>query len=155
MNQNILPSNRAVLASVVDPDAYAPATLTSGWVSLVDFGSILAIIAWGTLGSGATINAKLEQASDASGTGVKDISGKAITEVDVTDSPEPHDQQALINCRADELDVDNDFTHVRLSITSTDSNSPQEGSDVAGFVLGLDAKYQPEADAATVAEVIS
>jgi hypothetical protein len=155
MNPNIKPSNRGVLVGVIDPDAYSPATLTTGWISLATFGAILAVIAWGDLGTAASINAKLQQASDSSGTGVKDVTGKAITECDGTDSPIPHNKQALINCRADELDVNNSFTHVRLSITVADQTSPNTAaSDVAGFVLGFDARYQPATDATSVVEVV-
>lgn len=155
MNSNILPSNRAVLAGVIDPDNYAGTTVTTGWVSLKDFGSILALIAWGDLGAGGTVNAKLEQSSDESPMAtVKDVTGKAITEVDSTDSPEPHNKQALINCRADELDVANGYNLVRLSITSA-LGSPEVNSDLFGCVFGLDARYAPETDATSVAEVVS
>lgn len=154
MNPNIKPSNRGVLAAVIDPDAYAPATITTGWVSLATYGYILAALAWGDLGTGATINAKLQQASDSGGTGAKDISGKAITEVDQTDSPIPANQQAVINCRSDELDVANSFTHVRLSVTITSTSSPLAPSDVCAMIFGFDANYQPATDATTVAEVV-
>jgi len=155
MNANIKPSNRGVLVGVIDPDAYAPATLTTGWISLVDFGSVQAIVAWGDLSTLDTINAKLEQASSSGGTGAKAITGKAITEVDSSDSPIPHNKQAVINCRADELDVTNSFTHVRLSITLASTSSPNGTADLAGFVLGFDARYEPESDATTVVEVVA
>lgn len=154
MNPNIKPSNRGVLVGVVDPDRYAPATLTTGWISLATFGAIEAIIAWGDLSTLDTINAKLEQASSSGGTGAKDISGKAITEVDSSDSPIPHNKQAIINCRADELDVNNSFTHVRLSITFASTSSPVSVSYITAMVLGFDARFQPATDATSVVEVV-
>jgi hypothetical protein len=41
---------------------------------------LMAIIL-GVLGAAATVDAKLQQATDTSGTGAKDISGKAITQL--------------------------------------------------------------------------
>ena len=147
-NVNVLPSNEAVLAAVIDPDAYAAATYTTGWVSLVDFEAIQAIIMAGDLGTSATLDAKLEQASDSSGTGAKDITDKAITQL--TQAGTDSNKQAIINCRSEELDVDNDFTHVRLSVTIATATS-----DMGALILGHYARYQPEADASTVDEVVS
>lgn len=147
-NPNILPSDRATLAAVIDPDVLTAATHTSGWVSMVDYDTIQAIVLAGTLGASATLDAKLEQATDSSGTGAKDISGKAITQL--TQAGSDSDKQAIINCRAEELDVDNDFTHVRLSITVATASS-----DGAGLILGHNGRYQPVADASTVDEVVS
>lgn len=148
MNPNILPSNEAVLAGVIDPDAYTAATYTSGWVSMATYEAIQAIIFAGTLGTSATLDAKLEQASDGSGTGAKDITGKAITQL--TQAGTDSDKQAIINCRSDELDVANSFTHVRLSMTIGTATS-----DAGGVILGHYARYQPATDATTVDEVVS
>jgi len=148
MNPNILPSNDAVLAGIIDPDAYAASTVTSGWVSLVTYEAIQAIVMAGTLGSSATIDAKLEQASDSGGTGAKDITGKAITQL--TQAGTDSDKQAIINCRSDELDVANGFTHVRLSMTIGTATS-----DAGGLILGHYARYQPATDLASVDEVVS
>lgn len=154
MNMNIKPSNRGVLMGVIDPDAYAPATYTTGWVSASDFHNFLALISWGTLGTTCTINAKLQQATDSSGTSAKDVSGYAITAVDSTDSPVPHDKQAIINMMSQALDVANGFDYVRLSVTLASTDSPQQTSDAAAYLFGFDGRYNPEADATTVAEVV-
>jgi len=148
MNPNILPSNNAVLAGIIDPDAYAASTVTSGWVSLVTYEAIQAIVMAGTLGSSATLDAKLEQASDSGGTGAKDITGKSITQL--TQAGTDSDKQAIINCRSDELDVANGFTHVRLSMTIGTATS-----DAGGLILGHYARYQPATDLASVDEVVS
>lgn len=148
MNTNVLPSDRAPVVGVIDPDAYAAATYTTGWVSMVEFESIMAVVMAGDLGASATVDAKLEQASDSSGTGAKDITGKAITQL--TKAGTDDNKQAVINCRSEELDVDNDFTHVRLSVTVGTA-----ACDMGAFVLGLDARYQPAADLSSVDEVVS
>lgn len=145
---NILPSDQAVLAAIIDPDAYAASTVTSGWVHMGTYEAIQAIVMAGTLGSSATLDAKLEQATDSSGTGAKDISGKAITQL--TQAGTDSDKQAIINCRSEELDVANGFDYVRLSITV--GTAPSDG---AGLVLGHYPRYAPATDATTVDEVVS
>lgn len=149
MNANLLPSDRAVVAAVIDPDATAAGTVTSGWVHMGTFDTILAIALAGTLGASATFDAKLEQAQDSSGTGAKDITGKAITQLTQAGTDES-DLQSLINCRADELDVANGFDYVRLSITVGTATS-----DAGGLIIGMNARYQPAADAASVTEVVA
>ena len=146
-NVNVLPSDRAVFAGVIDPDAIAAGAVSTGWVSMADFESIQAVVMAGTLGTLATLDGKLQQATDASGTGVKDITGKAITQLTAagTDS----DKQAIINCRAEELDVNNNFTHVRLTMTVAVATS-----DAAGFILGHNPRYAP-VDLASVDEVVA
>ena len=147
-NVAVRPTDRAPLAAAIDPDAYTASTVTSGWVSMVEYLQIMAVVMVGTLGAAATVDAKLEQATDGSGTGAKDITGKAIAQLTKA-APNESDKQAIINCRADELDADNDFTHVRLSITVAVATS-----DAGGLVFGFDAHYAPEAAAASVAEIV-
>lgn len=148
MNPNIKPSDEAVLVGVIDPDLNTAATYTTDWINMGLFEAIQAIILAGALGTSATLDAKLQQATDASGTGVKDITGKAITQL--TEAGTDSDKQAIINCRSDELDVNNGFSHVRLSMTVAVASS-----DSAVIVLGHHARYQPATDLATVDEVIS
>lgn len=149
MNSNILPSNRAVLAGIIDPDVHTAAAYNSGWVSMATYETVQAIVMAGTLGTNATIDGKLQQASDASGTGAKDITGKAITQITQA-ATDQSDTQAIINCRSDELDVANSFTHVRLVMTVGTATS-----DAGAVILGHDARYQPATDLASVGEVIS
>lgn len=147
-NPNLLASQKAVLAGVVDPDALTAATHDSGWIDMALFEQIQAIIAVGTLGTNATVDAKLQQATDAAGAGAKDIAGKAITQL--TQAGADSDKQAIINCRSEELDVNNSFTHVRLRITVAVATS-----DGGAVVLGHAARYQVADDLASVAEVVA
>jgi hypothetical protein len=55
-------------------------------------------------------HAKFQQATDASGTNAKDITGKAITQI-VTAN-----KQAEINLMAEELDIANNFNYIQLSV---------------------------------------
>jgi len=108
-----------------------------------------AIVMAGTLGSSATFDAKLEEATDDSGTGVQDITGKAITQLTQADTDES-DQQAIINLANPELT--DGFTHFRLTISVGTA-----ASDGGAVVLGFDERYGPanENDAASVAEIVA
>ncbi len=147
MNPNIKPSEAAVLGDAIDPQSLAPGAVSTAWISLAMFGAIQAIILAGALGAAATVDAKLEQAKDAAGTGAKDVAGKAITQL--TKAGGDDNKQAIINCRSEELDVNGDFTHVRLTITVGAA-----ASEVSGAILGHYARY-PQDAVASVAEVVS
>lgn len=147
---NVKPSDRVAIVGVIDPDVTTASTVTTGWIDMAKFGAIMAIVMAGTLGSSATLDAKLEQASDSSGTGAKDITGKAITQL--TQAGTDSDKQAIINCFQQDLDIANGFTHVRLSLTVGTATS-----DAGAIVLGFDpVKGQANlSDAATVDEIVA
>ncbi len=145
MHANILPSDRARLMAVIDPDAYGTGTEVSGWVEASEFENFMAAIMAGDLGTSATIDAKIEEAEDGSGTNAQDLSGKAITQL--TDGDSDSNKQALINVRQDELSAG--FTHIRVSLTVGTASS-----DAAAVLFGFDARYEPETDATTVDEIV-
>lgn len=143
-------SQRAAVAAVIDPDAYGAATYTTGWIAAADANRYMAIVMAGTLGSSATLDAKLEQATSAAGAGAKDITGKAITQL--TQAGTDSDKQAIINLRADELDLLNGFTHFRLSMTVGTATS-----DAGAILLAFDHRYGPASDndIAAVDEIVA
>ena len=144
MNPNLLPSSVAQLAAAINPGAQAVGSASSGWVKMANFANLMVIIAAGTLGASGTVDAKIEQATDASGTGVKDVSGKAITQITTSD------KQAIINLSADDLDSNNGFLYARVTVTVGTADS-----DVAAMALGFDARYQPGSQVSSVLEVVS
>lgn len=89
-------------------------TAATGWISVANHHGLLAIVQTGVLGTGATVDAKLQQAQDASGTGSKDITGKAITQIVKATGD---NKQALINVKPEDLDTVSGFGFVRLSVT--------------------------------------
>lgn len=147
---NMLPSEAMAVLGSVDPDVLTAAAHSSGWISAADFHSYAAIVQAGTLGSSATMDAKIEQATDASGTGAKDLTGAAITQL--TQAGSDSDKQAIIQFRPEDLDVDNSFTHFRLTITVATASS-----DGGGLVLGCGPKHGPASDfdASTVDEIVT
>jgi len=144
------PSEIVAVLGAIDPDANTAATHSTGWISMSNFQALLAIIMAGTLGRSAKLNAKLQQATSASGTGAKDIPGAAITEL--TQAGSDNDKQAIIECWAENLDLANNFTYVRLSMTVAVATS-----DCGAVVLGMNPRYGPASDhdAETVDEIVT
>lgn len=145
------PSDEIATVATIDPDAYGTGTYTSDWVDMTAFNRLMAVVMCGTLGTNATIDAKLEQAQDDSGTGAKDIDGSDITQITQAGTDQS-DTQAIIEAWAEDIDAENDFTHVRLSITVGTATS-----DAGGIVLGMGARYGPASDhdLASVGEIVT
>lgn len=145
------PSDRVALAATIDPDVYSAAAHVSDYVAMADFEKIMAVACAGTLGGGATFDAKLVQATNGSGAGSKDIAEKSIVQLTQAGTDDS-DKQAIINCIAEELDVNGGFTHVALVITIGAASS-----DAGGQIFGLNARYSPgsDHDLASVTEIVS
>ena len=120
----------SVLATI-DPASQAVGTVTTGWISAGNHHSLLALVQSGVLGTGA-----------------KDVTGKAITQiVKVTGD----NKQALINLRPDDLDVTNGYAYVRLSLTVAVA-----ASLTAAQLLGFNPRFAPgdASNQAAVAQVV-
>lgn len=150
MNLNAKASEIVAVVGSIDPDAYAAGTVTTGWVKASNFTQLMAIVQAGTLGASATLDAKIEQASDSGGTGAKDLSGSDITQL--TQAGTDSDKQAVINFRPEDLDIANGFEYVRLSMTVATATS-----DAGGILLGLNARtgVASDSDASTVDEIVT
>lgn len=147
--QNAKPSDRVGVLGAIDPQS-ATTAKSSGWVSAKLFQSFLITVMAGAFATNATLDAKLEQAQDSSGTSPKDVTGKAITQM--TDAGSDDNKQALINLRADELDLDNGYTHFRVTVTPATA-----AVLIAAGVIGFDPRYAPASDndAASVDEIVA
>lgn len=149
MTPNNRPSEVAAVVGVIDPDANAAGTVSTGWVDASKFTKFLAIVMAGDLGALATIDAKIEQAKSAAGTDAKDLVGKAITQL--TKAGNDDNKQALINIKSDELDINGGFTHLRLTLVTAAATS-----DGGGLLLGFNPRYGPASDhdLASVDEIV-
>jgi hypothetical protein len=137
----------SVLATI-DPAAQAAGAVSTGWLSMANHHGLLALVQTGLLGTSATVDAKLQQAVDSTGTAAKDITGKAITQIVKAAGD---NKQALINVKPEELDTAGGFGYVRLSVTVGVA-----ASQTSAQVLGLNPRFAP-ADAfnqAAVAQVV-
>jgi hypothetical protein len=147
---NILPSDRLAIVAAINPVSQAAGAVSTGWISMQNWRSVMAIVQAGVLGASATLDAKLEQATSAAGAGAKDIAGKLVTQL--TQAGADSNKQAIVNLRQVELDFANGYSHVRLTLTVG-----TQASLVSAVLLGLDARYNPasDSDAATVDEIVA
>ncbi|MBV5297226.1 MAG: hypothetical protein JZU64_03575, partial [Rhodoferax sp.] len=125
--------------------AQAAGILTTGWISVANHHGFLSLVQTGVLGTSATVDAKLQQAVDSTGTSAKDITGKAITQIVKATGD---NKQALINVKPEELDTVNGFGFVRLSVTVGVA-----ASQASAQVIGLNPRFAP-ADASNQAAVV-
>ncbi len=139
MFPNALGSELVAILATLDPTSQAAGTLSTGWIPAGNHHNLLAVIQTGVLGTGATVDAKLQQASDATGTGAKDIADKAITQI-VKASGD--NKQVLIDIKPEELDIANGFGFVRLSLTVGVA-----ASFTAAQILGISPRVLPAAGA--------
>jgi hypothetical protein len=148
LNVNQKGSEVVALCGRVAPISQGVGSVSTGWVAVKDFHRFLAVIQSGVLGAAATLDGKIEQATDAGGTGAKAVSGKAITQmVKATDD----NKEAEINFSAADLDLDNSFTYARLTLTVGAA-----ASLVAGQLLGIGPRFAPasDTDVASVKEIV-
>lgn len=134
----------AVLATI-DPATQAAGTVSTGWVSVANYLGFLALVQTGVLGTSATVDAKLQQALDSAGTGAKDISGKAITQIVKATGD---NKQALVNVKPEELDTVNGFGFMRVTVTVGVA-----ASITSAQLLGVNPRYAP-ADVGNQAAVV-
>ena len=113
MFPNSLPSENLAVLATIDSSAQAAGTLSSGWVDMRKFLSLLALVNVGVFGASATVDANLQQATDNTGTGAKAITGKVITQLLAAGG---NNRQVAINLRPEQLDVTNLFAFVRLNV---------------------------------------
>lgn len=112
-NQKV--SEGLALVDTYDPASVAASTITTpSWIPVANHHRFMVKITTGVLGASATVDAKVRQAQDSSGTGAKDITNKAITQIVKATGD---NKQAFINFMSDDLDQANAFGFVQVSLT--------------------------------------
>lgn len=148
---NPLPSEAVAVLGTIDPDAYAASTIVSDYVDMGLFESIQIVLLVGDIVSTGTINAVVQQATDSSGTGAKNLTtSKAITEL--TQAGGDSNKQVVINVRAEDLDMANNFDFAAISVTLGTA-----GADFGAVIMGHNPRYAPASDndLSTVDEIVS
>ena len=143
---NSLPSERMAVVAVVAPGARAAGAGNSGWIDTALYTRLMAVVATGALGAAATVDAKWQQASDASGTGSVDIAQGQLTQI-VKASGD--NKQAVMNLDVNRL-TERSKRFVRLVLTVGTATS-----DAGAVVLGVDPKHLPATSPASVVQVVS
>jgi len=100
------------------PAAITTATVPATYIDMSDYARIVFIIHVGDMPATSTLDAQVVQATDSSGTGSKNITGAAITQLVATDD----DKMVSIEVRDTALDVANGFRYVAITLTA--ANSP-------------------------------
>jgi len=113
---------------VLIPGTIASSTVPAAYISMADYERVVFLIFVGDMPTSSTLDAKVVQATDAAGTGSKDITGAAITQLGATDD----DKMVSIEVRDTALDVEGGFTHISLTLV--------EAADPIGCVLAFSYK---------------
>lgn len=148
INPFVAASDQARIVGVVDPDANTTGDLDTAWVDAAFYDTFMAVIMAGDLGSSATLDARLRQATSDAGAGAKNITGKAITQL--TQAGTDSNKQAVINCRTSDLDTNNGYRYVSLQVSVGTATS-----DSAAVLLGFLSRYGAGADLASVDEIVT
>lgn len=145
MFPNAKGSEQLSILATIDPISQGAGTVSTAWISVANFHAFMAVVQTGVMGASSTLDAKVQQAQDNAGTGVKDIATKSIVQI-VKASGD--NKQALINFKPEDVDNANNFAFVRLSLTVGVA-----ASLVSAQLLGVNARYA-SADAFDQAGVV-
>lgn len=150
MNANLNASAVAAVVAALNPASQAAGTATTGWIDMQDWFQAMAILSVGAIAAAGTVDAKIQQATSAAGAGAKDVTGTAITQL--TDAGTDDNKQVVINVRQEDLDFNNSFRWIRLSVTTA-----VEAALISAIVLGLHPRYGAAnaQDASTVDEIVN
>jgi hypothetical protein len=145
--ENLKLSDEITLAALIAPISQGAGAVSSGWINAGSFNRLMAAIHAGVLGASATVDAKFQQATDSGGTGVKDVTGAAITQmVKATDDG----KFSFINLDPQKLDVAGGFNFVRLTVTVGTA-----ASLVSAEVWGANPRYGVASHASALKEAIN
>jgi len=140
------PSQRVGYVGGISPVSQAVGVVSSGWIDATTFHNYVALLQTGVLGASATVDAKLQQATANDGTGAKDVTGKAITQLVKANND---NDQVTIDLKQEDLDFNNGFKWFRLTVTVGTA-----ASLVGASILGFDPRYglATDNDATTVVQ---
>jgi hypothetical protein len=147
-DSNLKPSDVATLLDRIAPISQGAGAVNGAWVKASDFAQVLAAIHAGVLGAAATLDAKLQQATDGAGTGAKDVPNSSITQmVKATDDG----KFSFINMDVGRaIDAANGFAYVRMVVTVGVA-----ASLISAELFGLNPRYGIAAHNAALAYTVS
>ena len=113
---------------------------SGGWLSMKNYARVMGYVEIGTWDSSDDLDeCRFQQASDSSGTGAKDLTTDASGGDYDTDNPVDADGDfVILEVRAEDMDVDSGFDHVRLYV----AEGGNTGTDnVTGVVIRYGYAY--------------
>ncbi len=133
----------AELLGVINPAA-SQAERNSGWVCMKNFRRAVIILHVGSIATSGTLDLDIEEAKDASGTGVQNISGKSITQL--TDADD--NKVVVVELRAEEMDTNDGYWYIQAELTGATADS------ISGLqIWGLSPRYK-SVSTALIEEVV-
>jgi len=138
------PMYETYLVDDIPPQTLDNASATTAWRDAGDADWVTAFVQVGA--TDITFDAKIEQATDSSGTGAKDVTSAAVTQLTATDD----NKYVSIDLEPAKLDIANNFNYVRLSVTAGDGTT---GTTCSGLLM-LCARHQPPTQPTEYAEQI-
>lgn len=103
---------RRDLLAVIYPASYTTVQ-DSGWVDVSTYHRVVVEIFVGAIAATGTLDVDVEQATDTSGAGAKNITGKSITQLTDADGDDP----IKIEIRMSELDTNNRYDAINVEAT--------------------------------------
>lgn len=146
---SLAPTQRIAVLATIDPQSVASgAAVTSPWVPMAGVNRLLVTLMLGAIGANGTVDAKLQQATKADGTGTKDIAGRALVQLAAASGA---NRQAHIQLEAEDMDTNGGFAFVRVYAAAGTA-----AAQLAALVQGLDFREGPASDgqAATVVQTV-
>jgi len=98
---------------VAGPAVVSTSTVPASYIDVSGFERFQFKINMGA--TDGTLDAQVKQATAAAGTGSKNITGAAITQLSATDD----NKQAIIEVQTSKLDINNDFRYVAITLTAS------------------------------------
>lgn len=132
---------------VLDPQdntGNGAATVPASYIDVSDYERFAFVIELGN--NDGTLDAQVVQASAADGTGSKNVTGAAITQLGATDD----NKQVMIEVETRKLDINNDFHFVAITLTEAASTAQV----VSAYFLGLNPGEAPVTQPAAFAEQV-
>jgi hypothetical protein len=114
MYHNLNLSSRIAVLGGISPRAAAIGAVSTPWLDMQSLFTAMALISIGAFGAGATVDAQIEQATDAAGANAKPIPGSQITQLVAAGG---NDRQAQIDLRQEDFDRNAGFRFFRLTVT--------------------------------------
>jgi len=124
-------TERYELLDVIHPES-SSTVLVGSWVDASEAQDGFMLVTVGLIAASGTVNATLTQDDVGDGTNAKAITGKSITALADSDD----DVTIIIKWRAEELDVDNGFIYLLMTITPATS-----AALVSGHLYGGSNRY--------------
>lgn len=147
MSINVDGGEKFAVAATIDPQTVNSTPQVSDYIDMSLFHQATFIFALGDMAS-ETIDARVQEATDSSGTGAKALKSATQLAAHATNND---NKQIVITVRQEDLDRDNDFTHVAGRLVTGNTT----GGPACCIGIGHDPVYGPASDddLATVVEI--